>query len=171
MIVRQHPLAAVQRLCDTGPSQTRNSALISAIATNFPSRDGGTGRRSGLKIRRPSGLGGSTPPPGTMIPKQLRLSPGIAHAPGKVQVCANCEYSASNPTWIRQKARSTLGTGKRVEQGSSFCGSEAPCGSQELLASSQKENCKNCKTSIPFQMGWTQSRLASGPRGVYSLTW
>ena len=29
------------------------------------SRDGGTGRRSGLKIRRPSGLGGSTPPPGT----------------------------------------------------------------------------------------------------------
>jgi hypothetical protein len=31
-----------------------------------PSRDGGTGRRSGLKIRRPSGLGGSTPPPGTI---------------------------------------------------------------------------------------------------------
>ena len=30
------------------------------------SRDGGTGRRSGLKIRRPSGLGGSTPPPGTI---------------------------------------------------------------------------------------------------------
>src|SRR5208282_4577336 len=29
------------------------------------SRDGGTGRRSGLKIRRPSGLGGSIPPPGT----------------------------------------------------------------------------------------------------------
>jgi hypothetical protein len=29
-------------------------------------RDGGTGRRSGLKIRRPSGLGGSTPPPGTI---------------------------------------------------------------------------------------------------------
>src|SRR5258708_23571717 len=28
-------------------------------------RDGGAGRRSGLKIRRPSGLGGSTPPPGT----------------------------------------------------------------------------------------------------------
>jgi ribosomal protein S27AE len=33
----------------------------------FPSRDGGTGRRSGLKIRRPSGLGGSTPPPGTNL--------------------------------------------------------------------------------------------------------
>jgi hypothetical protein len=30
------------------------------------SRDGGTGRRSGLKIRRASALGGSTPPPGTI---------------------------------------------------------------------------------------------------------
>src|SRR6516164_5677045 len=28
-------------------------------------RDGETGRRSGLKIRRPSGHGGSSPPPGT----------------------------------------------------------------------------------------------------------
>src|SRR5262249_2070246 len=27
------------------------------------SRDGGTGRRNGLTIRRPSGHGGSTPPP------------------------------------------------------------------------------------------------------------
>src|SRR5207248_4214632 len=36
---------------------------------NMPlsSRDGGTGRRSGLKIRRPSGHGGSTPPPGTNL--------------------------------------------------------------------------------------------------------
>ena len=30
-------------------------------------RDGGTGRRSGLKIRRASALGGSTPPPGTTL--------------------------------------------------------------------------------------------------------
>ena len=30
-------------------------------------RDGGIGRRSGLKIRRPQGRGGSTPPPGTKI--------------------------------------------------------------------------------------------------------
>src|SRR6185437_4954728 len=29
-------------------------------------RDGGTGRRSGLKIRRSQGRGGSTPPPGTI---------------------------------------------------------------------------------------------------------
>src|SRR5271165_1325311 len=35
------------------------------IDRSFLGRDGGTGRRSGLKIRRPSGLGGSTPPPGT----------------------------------------------------------------------------------------------------------
>jgi tetratricopeptide (TPR) repeat protein len=32
---------------------------------DIPSRDGGTGRRSGLKIRRASALGGSIPPPGT----------------------------------------------------------------------------------------------------------
>ena len=31
------------------------------------SRDGGTGRRSGLKIRRASALGGSIPPPGTNL--------------------------------------------------------------------------------------------------------
>ena len=30
-------------------------------------RDGGTGRRSGLKIRRASALGGSSPPPGTKV--------------------------------------------------------------------------------------------------------
>jgi hypothetical protein len=30
-------------------------------------RDGGTGRRSGLKIRRASARGGSTPPPGTIL--------------------------------------------------------------------------------------------------------
>ena len=30
-----------------------------------PSRDGGTGRRAGLKIRCPRGCGGSSPPPGT----------------------------------------------------------------------------------------------------------
>src|SRR6185437_15709072 len=35
------------------------------------SRDGGTGRRSGLKIRRGQPRGGSTPPPGTKILKSL----------------------------------------------------------------------------------------------------
>jgi hypothetical protein len=35
------------------------------------SRDGGTGRRSGLKIRRSQGRGGSTPPPGTNKLKSL----------------------------------------------------------------------------------------------------
>jgi hypothetical protein len=30
-----------------------------------PSPDGEIGRRSGLKIRRPQGRGGSSPPPGT----------------------------------------------------------------------------------------------------------
>ena len=39
------------------------------------SRDGGTGRRSGLKIRRASALGGSTPPPGTI--RQSRVGRGF----------------------------------------------------------------------------------------------
>ena len=37
------------------------------------SRDGGTGRRSGLKIRRPQGHGGSTPPPGTKNINNLKV--------------------------------------------------------------------------------------------------
>jgi hypothetical protein len=36
-----------------------------------PGRDGGTGRRSGLKIRRGQPRGGSTPPPGTSKIKSL----------------------------------------------------------------------------------------------------
>ena len=48
-------------------AQARQETVRSFLQSQqpFPSRDGGTGRRSGLKIRRPSGLGGSTPPPGT----------------------------------------------------------------------------------------------------------
>ena len=38
---------------------------------HVPSRDGGTGRRSGLKIRRGQPRGGSTPPPGTNKIKNL----------------------------------------------------------------------------------------------------
>jgi hypothetical protein len=42
---------------------------------SHPSRDGGTGRRSGLKIRRASALGGSTPPPGTIrTPNPFRFA-------------------------------------------------------------------------------------------------
>src|ERR1700758_4949062 len=71
-------------------------------AKSRPSRDGGTGRRSGLKIRRPSGLGGSTPPPGTSTfgVNRLRSLPstplvfrdtfqgrkGFAHEPTRVRV-------------------------------------------------------------------------------------
>jgi hypothetical protein len=49
--------------------QELNAAANQRLTYNkkaFLRRDGGTGRRSGLKIRRPSGLGGSTPPPGTI---------------------------------------------------------------------------------------------------------
>src|SRR5581483_5053720 len=43
----------------------RASISLDFFLAYDPSRDGGTGRRSGLKIRRASALGGSTPPPGT----------------------------------------------------------------------------------------------------------
>src|SRR5271167_3392748 len=46
----------------------RKAAKLSCITTFRLSRDGGTGRRSGLKIRRASALGGSIPPPGTKLP-------------------------------------------------------------------------------------------------------
>src|SRR5580704_15315612 len=52
-------------------------------------RDGGTGRRSGLKIRRPSGLGGSTPPPGTTESKEVSsFSLKNRNGPFVVPVCA-----------------------------------------------------------------------------------
>jgi hypothetical protein len=57
-------------------AQARQETVRSFLQSQqpFPSRDGGTGRRSGLKIRRPSGLGGSTPPPGTTLnPKSAQL--------------------------------------------------------------------------------------------------
>ena len=40
-------------------------------------RDGGTGRRSGLKIRRASALGGSIPPPGTSNISHLQRDPNF----------------------------------------------------------------------------------------------
>ena len=44
-------------------------ALIALERVLLPkSRDGGTGRRSGLKIRRKQFHGGSIPPPGTIYP-------------------------------------------------------------------------------------------------------
>jgi hypothetical protein len=52
----------------------------------FPGRDGGTGRRSGLKIRRASALGGSTPPPGTTL---LRLTNLVALL--LIQICVSTQ--------------------------------------------------------------------------------
>jgi hypothetical protein len=76
-----HQLEAVQRLCDTGFAQSGarlRTGLIEGQGLKaaqlmlckqwlrLPSRDGGTGRRSGLKIRRKQFHGGSIPPPGTI---------------------------------------------------------------------------------------------------------
>jgi hypothetical protein len=38
---------------------------IESVVSALPGPDGEIGRRSGLKIRRPQGRGGSSPPPGT----------------------------------------------------------------------------------------------------------
>jgi Beta-lactamase len=54
-----------------GESTTANWAEIwRPRASDSQGRDGGTGRRSGLKIRRSQGRGGSTPPPGTIQNKR-----------------------------------------------------------------------------------------------------
>jgi hypothetical protein len=54
-------------------------------------RDGGTGRRSGLKIRRASALGGSIPPPGTSIgpftPQLIRLRIISSGGDGRTRFC------------------------------------------------------------------------------------
>src|ERR1700745_2738831 len=47
---------------------------VAKSSTSTKRRDGGTGRRSGLKIRRASALGGSTPPPGTKAQQLVCLA-------------------------------------------------------------------------------------------------
>ena len=57
---------APTQLGTDGFEQAAYSSKRSFCVSLNPSRDGGTGRRSGLKIRRPSGHGGSSPFPGTI---------------------------------------------------------------------------------------------------------
>jgi hypothetical protein len=75
-------LAVTLWLCETGLARSTVPTVLSSNTRcgidlpitrrrSRPSRDGGIGRRSGLKIRRPQGHGGSTPPPGTMKTKDL----------------------------------------------------------------------------------------------------
>jgi hypothetical protein len=70
-------LAVAMRYWKTNEVSTRAELKVSegavACVKRFTrkSRDGGTGRRSGLKIRRGQPRGGSTPPPGTKILKEL----------------------------------------------------------------------------------------------------
>src|SRR5271165_2539507 len=50
------------------PKSFYNSGRVTRfLCASGLGRDGGTGRRSGLKIRRASALGGSIPPPGTNV--------------------------------------------------------------------------------------------------------
>ena len=71
----------------------QNAQLTVESSTSTKCRDGGTGRRSGLKIRRPSGLGGSTPPPGTNLFNQLTEEGGLA-AISSASDC-NCRVTVS----------------------------------------------------------------------------
>ena len=48
-----------------GNSNVGSNPTLSAIFLPIFRPDGEIGRRSGLKIRRPKGRGGSSPPPGT----------------------------------------------------------------------------------------------------------
>ncbi len=58
---RDKPLQSRLLLCDTDAIRRRSQEQ----RNRRKRRDGGTGRRSGLKIRRGQPRGGSTPPPGT----------------------------------------------------------------------------------------------------------
>jgi hypothetical protein len=53
------------------PKRRSEFGSLHLESTMSPRRDGGTGRRSGLKIRRGQPRGGSTPPPGTNKTKSL----------------------------------------------------------------------------------------------------
>jgi hypothetical protein len=71
MTIVQRQQAAVAAL-----QSLKSSIKLDSFAAYEPGRDGGTGRRSGLKIRRASALGGSTPPPGTIDSKEVILFHG-----------------------------------------------------------------------------------------------
>ncbi len=66
----------------------RKAAKLGCVITFRLGRDGGTGRRSGLKIRRASALGGSIPPPGTRF-KPFRIIRFVA---------TGCSGGKLNPT-------------------------------------------------------------------------
>jgi len=69
-----------------------------------------------------------------------------------------CKYAqtvsilpATPPGYRRKRAPHLVRA--TVEQGKSFVAVRRPVDLRNPLPSSQKENCKNRKTSIPFQMG------------------
>ena len=117
----QHQLESVQRLCDTGlalegstdtGTGTRGSEQFSTVPLaptklNFlnslerQGRDGGTGRRSGLKIRRKQFHGGSIPPPGTIYPIYFQWFRAMLGSPSRsigVQIRVQCASYAFSTT-------------------------------------------------------------------------
>ena len=67
--------------------KNRNREQAVKSITSTKRRDGGTGRRSGLKIRRPSGLGGSTPLPAP-FQKPIKYAATWARSPHAMNLCS-----------------------------------------------------------------------------------
>ena len=93
----RHQLEVVPCLCDTELAEAsifwyfrRSASWQEPFAAT--GRDGGTGRRSGLKIRRGQPRGGSTPPPGTNKIKDLPNQRIF----GCVFLCPNCAQSLNS---------------------------------------------------------------------------
>jgi len=96
----------------------RSGAFLKACAILFryvptPSRDGGTGRRSGLKIRRSQGRGGSTPPPGTKLvylesivfrKSESGVRTGCGRCP-RLEICSGFSASSENLQAFRQRTK------------------------------------------------------------------
>jgi hypothetical protein len=131
------PVSTIEKIGDRQYNAKRRTTCSTQLANFTQSRDGGTGRRSGLKIRRPSGLGGSTPPPGTMVLNELCKFLLIADAPSEVQVCANCECSAQDDIEFRRSFNSHL----RIPHSLENCQNCQNCKTAKL------QNCKTAKTA------------------------
>src|SRR6185437_6207287 len=68
---------------DIDTDEPSNRSALHPLIKSKMRRDGGTGRRSGLKIRRASARGGSTPPPGTTL-ESLRYKKSARHFGGLI---------------------------------------------------------------------------------------
>ena len=106
-------LGSRRTLCDTTVlldwSESSQASWRGPTYDTIASRDGGTGRRSGLKIRRPSGLGGSTPPPGpttcTLAAHLPRSSTASRMIRSSLDVSCSADWIAASPRFLALTSR------------------------------------------------------------------